>query len=79
MRISIREKDLYAELTSIGYDLHLPPSFTSALDFKAFADTLTKIGYEGTFNMEIAPPAKLNEAATAAYYTMVYEIASALF
>ena len=74
-----RVKALHAHSNVKGYDLHLPPCFTSALDFKAFADALTEIGYEGTFNMEIAPPAQLNRVATVAYYTMVYEMASALF
>jgi sugar phosphate isomerase/epimerase len=74
-----RVKALHVHSNLKGYDLHLPPCFTKALDFKTFADTLTEIGYEGTFNMEIAPPAQLNAKATAAYYTMVYETARSLF
>lgn len=74
-----RVKALHVHSNIKGYDLHLPPCFTKALDFKAFADTLTEIGYEGTFNMEIAPPAQMSAKATIAYYTMVYEMANALF
>ena len=59
-------------------DLHLPPYFTGKVEWQRFCDTLVEIGYQGSFNMEISAPTRMNKATATLYYRMVYGIADGL-
>jgi sugar phosphate isomerase/epimerase len=61
-----------------GRDLHLPPTFLRGIDWRALTAALRDTGYDGSFNMEITPPASLGDEALPAYYETVYRIARAI-
>ena len=77
-RLNQNIKALHLHSNVPGKDMHLPPCFTSTVDWKKFSNTLFEIGYRGAFNMEISAPRQLNYRTALAYYEMVYGIADSL-
>ena len=77
-RLGAAIKALHVHSNVPERDLHLPPYFTGKVEWQRFCDTLTEIGYQGSFNMEISAPKLMNKATATLYYRMVYGIADGL-
>ena len=78
-KINNNLKALHLHSTVPGVDLHLPPYFIiNGVDWLEFYDVLSKINYNGTFNMEIKAPKQISIPATVNYYRMVYGIADGI-
>lgn len=71
-------KALHLHSSVSGRDLHLPPYLAGNVDWTELCRVLKKIGYGGSFNMELNPPRQLSVTALSAYYTMAYAIAKDL-
>ncbi len=61
-----------------GRDMHLPPMLLANVDWQKFYETLTRVGYGGTFNMEITPPKQMTREAALSYYRMALSVARGL-
>lgn len=69
---------IHAHTTLPGIDLHSIPYFTSygeLIDWKAFRSALDRIGYRGTFNMELFAPALLSAENLGDFYSVAYGVA----
>ena len=61
-----------------GKDLHLPPMLTKGVDWIGIYEALIRVGYSGSFNMEIVIPSDLNFKAAVAYCELSYNIADGI-
>lgn len=80
-KISNNLTALHINTNSGDHDLHCVPycvSYMESVDWEEFVKVLKTIDYKGSFNMELNVPAKLNDKARLAFFTMAYEVANDL-